>query len=375
MRPIAVQDAVPKPGMVLSGRYRLEEDIARGGSSLVFRATELKLGREVALKLLGTSTLDAAGLDRFRREADLARQLQHPNTVRMLDFDFEAEPMPFIVYELLSGHNLAQVLKADGALPEPRVVRLVTQILKSLMESHAVGVVHRDIKPGNIFVCTYAGEPDFVKVLDFGIAKALGPEALQLTADGMLVGTPRYMPPDQINGLPAKPGMDLYALGLLMAEMLEGSAVIRGSGGAACMAQLSPDPIALPPAALASRLRPVIVKAVDKDPERRYQLASAMLEDIDRAMQAAPSDANMLLPLGEAVAEAGKSMTAAPDSWNNPTLDAPLVAPPPRPLPPATRAGTNPWLLLLAVVVVLVALALLGVVGTWLVASPSSSAP
>lgn len=341
----------------------------------MFRATELKLGREVAIKLLGKTTLDAAGLDRFRREADLARQLQHPNTVRLLDFDFDAYPMPFIVYELLTGLDLAQLLKEQGALTEERTARLATQILKSLMESHAMGVVHRDIKPGNVFVCTYAGELDFVKVLDFGIAKAVGPDSLQLTADGMLVGTPRYMPPDQIHGLPAKPGMDLYALGLLMAEMLQGSAVIRGSGGAACMAQLSPDPIPLPPAARASRLSSVIQKAVDKDPERRYQLANDMLTDLERAMQAdGPSvQGSGAAPIGaQPGAASGKPMVAAPDSWNNPTVDAPLVAPPLQApqqlqqLPQQAGARANRWLVLVAAVVVIAALALLGFAGMYL---------
>lgn len=364
----SVQQVVPKPGLVISDRYRLEENIGHGGYSLVFRANELRLNREVALKLLSKDTVDAAGLERFRREADLARQLQHPNTVRLLDFDLEAEPMPFIVYELLHGMNLAQLLKREGALPEERVVRLTTQILKSLMESHAVGIVHRDVKPGNVFVCTYAGEPDFVKVLDFGIAKTVGPDSLQLTANGMLVGTPRYMPPDQIRGLPPKPGMDLFAVGMMMAEMLAGTPVIRGSAADACLIQLSNDPVPLPPAALASRLASVIQRAVDKDPERRYPLANTMLEDLSRALLAAPVQQQWVgAGAGDSALDEAPTTLMAGESVDVPTVDAPLAAPEPlaRPLAPAPPRSNA--LVVVAVVVVTLALGLVGLVILWLV--------
>ena len=231
----SVQQVVPKPGLVISDRYRLEENIGHGGYSLVFRANELRLNREVALKLLSKDTVDAAGLERFRREADLARQLQHPNTVRLLDFDLEAEPMPFIVYELLHGMNLAQLLKREGALPEERVVRLTTQILKSLMESHAVGIVHRDVKPGNVFVCTYAGEPDFVKVLDFGIAKVMteaaeNDSAFESTGHSLKAFTAHYGAPEQFSRRygATGPWTDVFALALLFVEIVTGRRALEG---------------------------------------------------------------------------------------------------------------------------------------------------
>ncbi len=365
-----MQQVVPKPGLVVAGRYRLEENIGHGGYSLVFRATELRLNREVALKLLSKDTVDAAGHERFRREAELARQLQHPNTVRLLDFELEADPMPFIVYELLSGLNLAQLLKRDGALPEQRVVRLVTQILKSLMESHAVGVIHRDVKPGNIFVCTYAGEPDFVKVLDFGIAKTVGHDALQLTANGMLVGTPRYMPPDQIRRLPPKPSMDLYAVGIMMAEMLAGKPVIGGSAADACLVQLSDDPIPLPPPALESRLAPVIQKAVEKDPARRYQLANSMLEDLARVQQGAPIAGHSQwvgAGAGDSALDEAPTTLMAPDSSNSPTVNAPLAAPAPVARPRmAPPQRNNRWLIALAVFLSFMALWFMALAAYWL---------
>ncbi|HMR10850.1 MAG TPA: serine/threonine-protein kinase, partial [Polyangiaceae bacterium] len=270
-------------GVTLAGRYRIEQELARGGESRVFRAAELRTGREVALKVLARDPSDKTWAARFRREANLARQLQHPNTVRLLDFDVDADTLPFITYELLPGETLRTLLNKDGALGEARTLRIATQILKSLMESHALGVVHRDIKPENIFVCDFAGETDYVKVLDFGIAKSMESEATVLTSDGMLVGTPRYMPPDQIRGLPPAPSMDVYSVGLLMAEMLSGRSVVTEEHAAACRRQLSPEPLELPDLVQGSPLGPVIRRAVDKDPAQRFQLAGHFLDALGAA--------------------------------------------------------------------------------------------
>ena len=276
--------------MILADRYRLDEKIGHGGNSLIFRATELGSGQAVAVKMFGQNSVDAAGPDRFRREARLGRKLTHPNTVRLLDFGLDGVPMPFIVYELLDGENLAQILNRDGALTEERVGRYADQILQSLEESHRIGVVHRDIKPGNIFICTFDGQRDFVKVLDFGIAKSSGTDAMDLTASGMLVGTPRYMSPEQIEGKQPAPCMDLYAVGMMMAEMLNGVPLLRGSPAQACLQQLSPDPVEFPEALTRSRLFEVMRHAVEKDPTRRTQTATDMLAELRNAMQAPEAD-------------------------------------------------------------------------------------
>ncbi len=270
--------------MVLGGRYRLEAELARGGESRVFRASELRTGREVALKVLARDPSDKTWASRFRREASLARELQHPNTVRLLDFEVGSETVPFIVYELLRGRTLRAVLQQDGALGEARTIRIATQILKSLMESHALGVVHRDIKPDNVFICDYPGEEDYVKVLDFGIAKSMEPEATWLTSDGMLVGTPRYMSPDQIRGEPPTPSMDLYAVGLLTAEMLAGAPMVTGDHAEACRRQLSADPLVLPDSVYASPLGPAISRAIQKDPRERFQLAAPFLSSLNACL-------------------------------------------------------------------------------------------
>jgi serine/threonine-protein kinase len=323
--------------MILAERYRLDEEIGQGGFSQVFRATELRLGRPVAIKIMSQDSVDAAGEQRFRREAELARQLVHPNTVRLLDFELEARPSPFIVYELLSGETLDNLIKREGAMSERRAAKLAAQVLKSLMEAHAAGIVHRDMKPANVFVCSYAGETDFVKVLDFGIAKS--PSSTQLTAAGMAVGTPRYMPPDQIYGKPPHPSMDVYAVGMMLAEMLAGQPVVRGTPLEAAMAQLSPDPVALPEAVRRSRLAAVIARAVDKDPTRRTQSAGELLGELDRLAPTLSSEPvapapfatpDPELPSGQVVTE-----VMAPPSADAPTLLRPRPLPYAGPTPPA----------------------------------------
>jgi serine/threonine protein kinase len=376
-----VEALVAAPGMVVADRYRLEEEIGHGGFSQVFRATELKLEREVALKLLSKDSVDAAGAARFRREAELARNLVHPNTVRLLDFDLEARPAPFIVYELLVGEPLQRLIKHGGAMPEARVAKLAVQVLKSLMEAHAAGTVHRDVKPGNVFVCTYAGEADFVKVLDFGIAKSTEPGGdIALTAAGMLVGTPRYMPPEQIRGVQPNPNMDLYAVGMMMAEMLIGAPVLKGTPVEACMEQLRTENIPLPEAVQRSRLGVIIRRATEKDAAIRFATAAEMVDAIE---QVRPTLSNVVepvpfstvedaLPSGQIATQvmADPSLHAetvsGPHSIDTaPTVYAPLeAAPRPAPIPPAA-SGQAKWIVAAVLVVLLAVASTAALVFTW----------
>jgi serine/threonine protein kinase len=267
------------PGTVISERYRLDEAIGVGTFSEVFRATDVDRGHEVALKLLSPESIGNAGFERFCREAELAQRLRHPNTVHLLDFDLEAKPVPYIAYELLRGESLSRVLAREGPWSEARVAELASLVLSSLAEAHQAGIVHRDVKPENIFVCE--GE-DWVKVLDFGIAKGTGPADVALTQHGILIGTPRYMPPEQVRGESPSPAMDLYAVGILMAEALTGKPLLECSAAEACLIQLDPKPIALPELCVASLLGPIIRLATQKDLRVRYQYAEEMLADLER---------------------------------------------------------------------------------------------
>ncbi len=375
--------------MVLAQRYRLEAEIGHGGFSQVFRATELRIGREVAIKIMSADSVDAAGEQRFRREAELARQLTHPNTVHLLDFDLGRRPSPFIVYELLSGETLEALIKREGPLGQQRTARIVSQILKSLMEAHALGVVHRDMKPGNIFICTFAGESDFVKVLDFGIAKTS--ESAPLTAAGMVIGTPRYMPPDQILGQPPIPSMDLYAVGMMLAEMSCGHALVRGTPLEAARVQLSPDPVALPAAVEQSVFGPLLRRALDKDPAHRFPVGQQMLTVLEQLIPQLPvaalGPAVQMPPEGELPSgqvetlllapPSGNQPTEllAPPSGNQPTLVQPLQAPTSWPPPAPPRSVLLPVAVVMSVLAVVVLVVSAALVWRWRTATPDAPSP
>ncbi|MGZ3419837.1 MAG: serine/threonine-protein kinase [Polyangiales bacterium] len=275
------------PGEVVAGRYRIEAEIGQGGFGSVYRATHLALGRQVALKMLHPEVVSHdQGLQRFRREAELAQRLEHPNTVRLYDFGQSEYGLPFIAFELLRGQPLDQAIQR-GPMPPARVVRIIGQVLKALMEAHHLGIVHRDIKPGNIFLCEFPGETDYVKVLDFGIAKSTTSHTM-LTQAGSTIGTPNYMSPEQVRGETLTPASDLYSVGLMMAEMLSGRMVYGGGGTDVLIEQMSPNPVPLPPQLLSSPLYRVLVGSTQKDPARRYRSAEDMLRDLESVASMPP---------------------------------------------------------------------------------------
>ncbi|MBI3206082.1 MAG: serine/threonine protein kinase [Myxococcales bacterium] len=340
----------PHPGMVVSDRYRLEELIGEGAFSQVYRATDLKDGSGVAMKLLAAESIDSAGLDRFRREAELATRLSHPNTIRLIGFNLRGKPLPFIVYELLEGHSLKHVMDHEGPLAEMRVAAIAMQVLRSLMEAHEVGIVHRDIKPGNVFVCSNEARLGAVKVLDFGIAKSVDGLQAQVTAAGILVGTPRYMPPEQIRGETPIPAMDLYATGMMMAEMLSGEPTLTCSVAEACLAQLDDRRIPLPAFLESSRLWPVIARATEKSLEKRYATANEMLGALERVYdRLSPAPLISRAPRAD-----GDRTSFVPTT----VMQAPEPARSPSTLPPAARATareskTAGWLVATAALLVL----------------------
>ena len=278
-----------EPGDVLAGLYRIEELQGKGGFGAVYRATQLKLGRQVAIKVLHAELTSRVGLGRFWRETQLAQKLEHPNTVRLHDFGETEAGIPYIVFQFLRGRSLKTALHRDGPMSHSRAVRIMTQTLKSLMEAHEAGIVHRDIKPDNIFLTDFQGEPDFVKVLDFGVAKTVmaGVDVgSKLTVHGEMVGTPNYMAPEQVRTEPVSAATDTYALGLVLSEMLTGKQVFAGpSAISVCFAQSSDKPAPIPDEVLASPLGELVLKATQKDSARRFANAAEMLIDLDAIAQ------------------------------------------------------------------------------------------
>jgi serine/threonine-protein kinase len=278
-----VQPTSLKPGDVLVARYHVDQRIARGAVADVFRARDARGDRSVAIKVL-RGAADPAGVEyrRFQREALLLEQLDHPNVARTLDHGISEQGAPFIVLELVQGPNLATQLADRGAAGLPATFHVTRQVLLALQTAHALGIIHRDIKPQNILL----GEGWQVKLVDFGLAKTFGPlwQAARLTEQGMAVGTPRYMAPEQVRGLEVDGRVDLYPLGLVMAEMLSGQPLVAGERAAEILPRhVSPQPHVLPQAVTKSPLAAVVARAVAKAPEQRYRSAAEMRAALEAA--------------------------------------------------------------------------------------------
>jgi eukaryotic-like serine/threonine-protein kinase len=217
--------AVLARGQILNGKYRLEEEIGRGGMGSVWRSTRLDLGTSLALKVMhGPASDNPSGFDRLSREAKAAASLSSPHVVRVIDFGVDtAENATFIAMELLEGESLAQRLKRRGPLSLPAVATVITQVARALSQAHAAGIIHRDLKPENIFL-VQNGDDELVKLLDFGVAKAAGALGDGLvTATGNVLGTPYYMSPEQVNASrDIDHRTDIWSLGVIASECLTG---------------------------------------------------------------------------------------------------------------------------------------------------------
>lgn len=213
-------------GREIGGQYRIDAKIGEGGMGAVYRGIQLAVQRPVAIKVLRPHVPEQdkpALIERFRREALATSRLRHPNTVSVYDFGETDDGVLYMVLELLEGKPLSTVIRESAPIPAERVAAIGRQVAKSLAEAHACGIVHRDLKPDNIFVCDYHGDPDFTKVMDFGIARLVtGDSGQDVTRTGMMIGTPKYIAPEQAMAKRVTPAADLYALGVILFEMITG---------------------------------------------------------------------------------------------------------------------------------------------------------
>jgi eukaryotic-like serine/threonine-protein kinase len=260
---------------VLLGRYRLEDPVASGGMGRVFVATDDRLGRRVAVKLLRESLVDDPRfVERFRREARSVAALNHPSIASVFDYG-EEEGRHFIVMEYVEGRDLAEVIGAGGPLDPERSAVIGSQSCDALGHAHESGIVHRDVKPANIIV----GQDDRVRVTDFGIAHAVGDSTL--TATGSVMGTAHYLAPEQASGAEVGPAADQYAMGVVLFEMLTGEVPFGGTSAIGVAMRHVADEIP-PPSRLNAEVPPgldeIVATATAKDPERRYPSASRMSE-------------------------------------------------------------------------------------------------
>jgi eukaryotic-like serine/threonine-protein kinase len=319
--------AEPRPAdRVLGGRYRLRSRLAAGGMGAVWAAEDLVLGREVAVKLLGEAvTSDRLAALRLRREARAAGRLAHPGIVCVLDLG-EDGGRPYLVMELLHGESLAARLARAGPLAPAEAVRVVAAAADAVAAAHRAGIVHRDVKPGNVFV-TSGGD---VKLLDFGIASAAGDTAV---TGGVLLGTAAYLAPERVLGHDATPAADVYALGVLLYELLAGRPPFAGDTDTAlAMAHVHAHPAPL--RSVAPQVPPALAAACEhalaKDPAARPPAAAALAALLRSTVAPAPTPA----PRRPGPATAGSPTAVLPPA---PALDA--TPPVPSPAPTAGAAA------------------------------------
>lgn len=282
-------ESADKKGHVLAGRYEIIDEIGRGGFGMVYKARQLNMNREVAIKVLPPQFMSVADVvERFKREAQLTSQLKHPNTITIHDYG-QADDLLFIVMELLDGEDLADVLKRERCLDTERIMHIARQTLKSLAEAHEHGIVHRDLKPENIFLTRVGDDTDYVKILDFGIAKLAQPstdvaEGRRLTVTGSTVGTPVYMSPEQAAGEEVDHQTDLYALGIIIYEMACGKPPFADKNPVKTMrahlfSEVPPFPEDSPLAG--SHIERVVMQALQKDKPLRFQSAREFLTALE----------------------------------------------------------------------------------------------
>lgn len=278
------------------GSYRLVELIGRGGMGEVWRATHRMLARPAAIKLIKPEILGTPGgngarvvVERFRREAEAASFLQSPHTIRLYDFGETRAGTFYFVMELLDGLDLETLIRRFGALPPERVAHILRQACHSLGEAHERGMIHRDVKPANIYLCRLGREYDFVKVLDFGLVKYDESQSMMDTVKGtsdLTTGTPAYMAPEMANGDPVDRRADLYALGCVAYWLLTGHMVFEADSPLKMLIQHIQAP-PVPPSLRGGRpvppaLEQLVLRCLEKDPARRPFTADDVLAELDR---------------------------------------------------------------------------------------------
>ena len=278
-------------GEIISGRYRITRRIGKGGMGVVYLAAQTNLDRNVCIKVLNPALLDDAdAVGRFEREARGLSRLQHPNIVTIFDYGRDGN-LAYIVMEYAQGETLGKYLKAHGPLKLDEFLPIAVQVLKGIGEAHKMGLIHRDIKPANIVLCELEGEKNFVKILDFGLAKlAQGGE--DLTKDQQLVGSASYMSPEQILTGASDTRTDVYALGVMFYLMLSGHKPFTGSNDNAILYQhvnAAPpplEPLLAKEQNVPTELCQVIQQCLMKSPDKRPQTAIDLLTAISYALDA-----------------------------------------------------------------------------------------
>jgi len=345
-------------GSIVADRYHIEKKLGQGGMGAVYLGTHVKMGRQSAIKVMTQAMVnDPEAIARFNREAANAARINHPNVCAIYDFGETQDGLIYLAMEFIEGESLSDLLRREGALPPQRATSILRQTADALQAAHDLGIVHRDLKPDNIMITRGRGDADVVKVVDFGIAKAMtGEEGQKVTKTGLVVGTPEYMSPEQLSGDVLDGRSDLYSLALVYFRMLTGILPFQADSAQETMIKrLTDDPMRLNDARDAgfpARLQEVLDRALARMPGDRYGSAAEFADDAETAVSGIPAQA----PVGDdgatqlIDAEATEQLVATRVSAEpvaepkTPTTPAPIAAPtaivaPPKKKPVAAIAG------------------------------------
>lgn len=277
----------PLVGRTLDDKYSLDERLDGGGMGTVYRGTHLLIDRPVAIKVLNTKSADdKTAQERFRREARAAGRIRHINAVAVTDFGRTSDGLCYVVMELLDGRTLQDVLARESPLDTARAVAVMLQISAAVASAHDERVIHRDLKPGNIFVVQRPHAPTMIKVVDFGIAEVANSDGLtsnQNMPASAMSGTPRYMSPEQCDGAELTPASDVYSLGIILYEMLTGttpfSAASQSTLGSKHSYELTRSPREFV-SSIPIELESVVMRALKRDPDKRPQNAGIFRREL-----------------------------------------------------------------------------------------------
>ncbi|MFF8380402.1 protein kinase [Streptomyces sp. NPDC015661] len=340
-------------GSVAGGRYQLRDLLGEGGMASVYLAYDSALDRQVAIKTLHTELgREQSFRERFRREAQAVAKLSHTNIVSVFDTGedtLDGAVMPYIVMEYVEGQPLGSVLAADvqqyGAMPADKALKVTADVLAALEVSHEMGLVHRDIKPGNVMT-TKRG---VVKVMDFGIARAMQSGVTSMTQTGMVVGTPQYLSPEQALGRAVDARSDLYSVGIMLFQLLTGRLPFDADSPLAiAYAHVQEEPVA--PSSVNRSVTPamdaLVARALRKNPNERFPSAAAMRDECLRVLSAGQTGAPVIVPGGPVSSGAGVGSAVfppvgqTPPPTPHPGVQQPYLPPTPQPGPygPATPA-------------------------------------
>jgi serine/threonine-protein kinase len=267
-------------GQILNDRYKVVEEVGRGGMSAVYKGIHELMDRTVAIKvLLPQLVSDQISIKRFQQEAQAASHLQHPNVITVYDYGFVASGQPYLVMDFLEGESLSDIIRRDKQVPVKRMIPIFMQACEALEHAHQKGVIHRDLKSSNIMLIDFEGKKDFVKVVDFGIAKLMpssGKQSQNLTQTGEVFGSPIYMSPEQCMAQSLDARSDIYSMGAMMYESLTGQPPLMGNSIIDTMQMhmsTPPKPFreTRPDLDIPEALERVVLKALAKKPEQRYQ--------------------------------------------------------------------------------------------------------